>query len=63
MVDVEAGQIYASDNNDGTVDHILILSVDESSWASARAMIYVFEKNETFDVHARTLWRMCERLV
>jgi hypothetical protein len=63
MVDIEPGQLYASENEDGSTHHILVLDVDSDVWTSARAMIYVFEMNETFDVHARTLWRMCERLM
>lgn len=63
MVDIEAGQFYAYENEDGGTDHILILDVIGEERATARAMIYILETNNTFNVHARTMWRMCERLL
>jgi hypothetical protein len=63
MVDVEAGQIYSLTHSDGELEHFVVLHVDEASWTLARTTIHSFEKNVTHNVHARTLWRMCERIV
>lgn len=60
MVDV--GQIYCLMHNDTSLEHFVVLDVDELPASTARATIFSFEKNETHNVHARTLQRVCERV-
>jgi hypothetical protein len=63
MVKIEPGQFYAYENEDGGTDHLLVLDIIGEDWSSARAMVYMIETGGTFNVHARTLWRMCELLL
>lgn len=62
MVDVEVGQIYSLTHSNGELEHFMVLHVDEAPWTSARAKVHSLEKNVVHDVHARTMWRMCERI-
>ncbi len=64
MVDIEVGQIYQSETGEGnSIEHVLVLNVeDDRPWSLARADIYIFETGKKWNVHARTLWRMCTRV-
>jgi len=64
MVDVKVGQIYLSETGEGnSFEHVLVLDVeDDRPETLARADIYIFETGKKYNVHARTLWRMCERI-